>query len=143
MKKSASREQALLKAGINFHGHLGPYLALGIRMGLLAVRALKPSGHHELSATVWTPTSPPKSCLLDGVQISSGCTLGKANIKVREARLTKTKFRKGKRTVTMELTRDVMKILRTLTEHTAQSALSDLALSLLRMSDKQLFVVRE
>lgn len=143
MRKLASRELALLKAGISFHGHLGPYLVLGIRMGLLAVGALKPSGLHELSATVWTATSPPKSCLLDGVQISSGCTLGKANIKVREARLTKTKFRKGKRTVTMELTRDVLRILRTLTEHTAQRALNDLALSLFRMSDKQLFVVRE
>jgi formylmethanofuran dehydrogenase subunit E len=81
--------------------------------------------------------------LLDGIQLSSHCTLGKGNIKVREARSIKAKFRKGKRTIAISLTGEVKKILGTLTEDTPQSALSHLALSFFRMPEQQLFLVTE
>lgn len=65
-----------------FHGHLGPYVVLGYRMGLEAVAALGSDGHFDLSAEVHSPVKPPASCLIDGVQLGSGCTLGKGNINV-------------------------------------------------------------
>lgn len=69
--------------GARFHGHSGPFLALGIRMGLLALRVLGSTGHHGIRAEVETGTGPPLSCLVDGIQVSTGCTVGKGNLLVR------------------------------------------------------------
>jgi formylmethanofuran dehydrogenase subunit E len=67
-----------------FHGHLGPYVVLGYRMGRIALEELDSTGHFDLSVTVHSELSPPRSCLIDGIQLGSGCTLGKRNIEVRE-----------------------------------------------------------
>ena len=66
----------------SFHGHLGPYVVLGYRMGQLALKELHSDGHFGLSAQVYSILAPPQSCLIDGVQLGSGCTLGKRNIQV-------------------------------------------------------------
>jgi hypothetical protein len=66
-----------------FHGHLGPYLVLGYRMGRLALSELDSPGHFGLSVTVHSALEPPRSCLIDGIQLGSGCTLGKRNIDLR------------------------------------------------------------
>ena len=65
-----------------FHGHLGPYVVLGYRMGQIALDALGAGGHFDVSAEVHSVLNPPASCLIDGVQLGSGCTLGKRNIEV-------------------------------------------------------------
>ncbi|WOX56561.1 formylmethanofuran dehydrogenase subunit E family protein [Methanoculleus palmolei] len=62
-----------------FHGHLGPFIVLGYRMGRHALHRLG-SDPFALSATVYCSGTPPESCLVDGVQIGSGCTFGKRNI---------------------------------------------------------------
>lgn len=72
-------DRILLKS---FHGHLGPYVVLGYRMGKLALGELGASGHFDLSAKVYSILTPPCSCLIDGIQLGSGCTLGKRNIEV-------------------------------------------------------------
>jgi len=64
-----------------FHGHLGPYVVLGYRMGLIANDKLGEDPFCK-NAIVYTGNSPPISCLVDGIQLSSGCTLGKGNIEV-------------------------------------------------------------
>lgn len=69
-----------LAAAARFHGHLGPWLALGLKAGLRARRELAASPF-EISARVYCPVKPPHSCFLDGVQFGSGCTLGKRNIR--------------------------------------------------------------
>ena len=66
----------------NFHGHLGPFVVLGYRMGRLALDETGSSGHFGISAEVHSVLEPPRSCLIDGVQLGSGCTLGKGNISV-------------------------------------------------------------
>ncbi len=66
----------------DFHGHLGPFAMLGYRAGLLAVRELGLPTHFGLSAVVHCPPQPPPSCFVDGVQYSTGCTLGKRNIEL-------------------------------------------------------------
>ncbi|MBU0755194.1 MAG: formylmethanofuran dehydrogenase subunit E family protein, partial [Planctomycetes bacterium] len=65
-----------------FHGHLGPYVVLGFRMGALALRKLGAEGHFDVSAEVHSMLQPPCSCIIDGIQLGSGCTLGKRNIQV-------------------------------------------------------------
>jgi inosine-uridine nucleoside N-ribohydrolase len=68
----------------DFHGHLGPYVVLGYRMGMIALERTGSSGHFEISAEVHSILRPPRSCLIDGVQLGSGCTLGKRNITIEE-----------------------------------------------------------
>jgi inosine-uridine nucleoside N-ribohydrolase len=68
------------------HGHLGPYVVLGYRMGRLALKETASSGYFDLEARVRTKPEPPESCLVDGVQLGSGCTLGKGNIHVEESK---------------------------------------------------------
>jgi inosine-uridine nucleoside N-ribohydrolase len=65
-----------------FHGHLGPYVVLGYRMGRLALEATGTDGHFDVSAEVHSYLEPPRSCLIDGVQLGTGCTLGKRNIEL-------------------------------------------------------------
>jgi len=74
-----------------FHGHLGPYAVIGYKMGTIANKKLGKDPFKK-KAEVWTGTKPPISCIIDGIQISSGCTLGKGNITIREKGLAKVKF---------------------------------------------------
>jgi len=64
-----------------FHGHLGPYIVLGYRIGRYACENLS-KNPFSLSARVYCSGTTPESCLADGVQLGSGCTLGKGNIRV-------------------------------------------------------------
>lgn len=64
-----------------FHGHLGPYIVLGYRMGRY-VRQNFCSDPFQMNAVVFCKGVPPQSCLADGIQIGSGCTLGKRNIDI-------------------------------------------------------------
>ena len=66
-----------------FHGHLGVYVTLGLRMGAIGKRRF---GHYKgLTAIVRSQPDPPMRCVLDGVQFSSGCTMGKGNIALEPA----------------------------------------------------------
>ena len=80
-----------LKQIEKFHGHLGPYVVIGYRMGLISNKIL---GENPFSknAIVKTGINPPISCIIDGIQMSSGCTLGKGNIKVNDNNIAKAVF---------------------------------------------------
>lgn len=64
-----------------FHGHLGPFIVLGYRMGRYA-RDHFCDDPFSLKAVVHCSGTPPESCVVDGVQLGSGCTLGKRNIEI-------------------------------------------------------------
>jgi len=95
--------QKLLVRGTEFHGHLGPFLACGLRMGLLALRELNSTGHGDLEAVVETGTTPPLSCLIDGIQVATGCTLGKGNIRAIDRQRARARFSKDDQQIIIEL----------------------------------------
>jgi len=64
-----------------FHGHKGPFLVIGYRVGECAVKKLQPEDEFDLITTVFIPLKTPYSCIIDGLQCSTKCTLGKWNIK--------------------------------------------------------------
>lgn len=97
----------LIDKGVEFHGHLGPFLIAGIRMGLLALRELESEGYRDLIAKVDTGNRPPISCLADGIQISTGCTLGKGNIEIIKKGDPKAEFSKDGRQLTIELKQEI------------------------------------
>lgn len=73
-----------------FHGHYQPYIALGIRMGELAMDLLD-AKRHELKIVSETSTKPTFSCMTDGLQLVTGCTIGNGKLKVlEEAKLAAT-----------------------------------------------------
>ena len=80
-----------LKKIEQFHGHLGPYAIIGYKMGKIANTKLG-SDPFSKKVVVWTGTTPPLSCIIDGIQMSSGCTLGKGNISVRHDGIPKAQF---------------------------------------------------
>jgi len=73
-----------LESAKQFHGHLGPYLALGLRLGRTLIAELKPRPHFGMEVSVRGPMAPPPRCVLDGLQLSSGCTFGKGNLSLAE-----------------------------------------------------------
>jgi len=85
-----------------FHGHLGPYVVVGFRMGSLAVEKIGVRGK-GLRCIVRTGTKPPISCIIDGVQFSSSCTLGKGNIKVEDEGVAEAVFFKNDKKIKIKL----------------------------------------
>lgn len=81
-----------LKQAIDFHGHLGPYLVLGLLMGDYALEKIKAKPHFGLEIKAWGASHKPKSCLIDGLQISTGCTYGKGNIAKYGGKALKVSF---------------------------------------------------
>ena len=72
----------LVEIGIKFHGHKCPAMPLGIRAGLAAMKKLgvERASNKELFCFVETGPSHATMCFVDGVQVATGCTYGKANI---------------------------------------------------------------
>jgi formylmethanofuran dehydrogenase subunit E len=64
-----------------FHGHLGPFLVLGYRIGRYAKNYICSDPFH-LSVEVHCSGNTPQSCIVDGLQLGSGCTYGKRNIDI-------------------------------------------------------------
>ena len=65
-----------------FHGHVGPYAVLGYRIGQRAMSVLGAEKYFGMQVTVTGPKTTPYTCLIDGLQVSTGCTTGKGNIAV-------------------------------------------------------------
>jgi len=82
----------LIDLGVRLHGHSGPFLIAGIRAGLLGLKLLDHPGYFGIRAESEAGTEPPVSCFTDGVQIGSGCTIGKGNLSVIDARLPRVRF---------------------------------------------------
>ena len=97
-----------LQALARFHGHIGPYAVIGYRMGAVALDKLKPKKHSALKCVVKTGIKPPVSCLVDGIQFSSSCTLGKGNISVVDEGKAEAVFECAGKKMTIKL-RDEMR----------------------------------
>jgi inosine-uridine nucleoside N-ribohydrolase/formylmethanofuran dehydrogenase subunit E len=71
-----------------FHGHLGVYSIVGAKMGIKA-RELFGVGPDMLEVTTYAGTKPPYSCLNDGIQVSTGATLGMGTIHLAADSITR------------------------------------------------------
>jgi len=116
-----------------FHGHLGPYLYLGYRMGKLALLKLKARGK-KLHVLVKSGLATPLSCMIDGIQFSTSCTLGKGNISVADEKKAEAVF-KGEHMLTIVLKENVKRSI------DDSKANDELVQSLYDMKDEELFEV--
>ncbi len=119
----------------DFHGHLGPYVVAGHRMGLAAREALQ----GRLYCEVHCGSRPPLSCLIDGIQFSSGCTMGKGNIAVAGESEAKALFReRGGASVSIELRPELRQ---RIDEEMGVRDEEEAAIELSEMSDEELFLI--
>ncbi|OPY32020.1 MAG: FmdE, Molybdenum formylmethanofuran dehydrogenase operon [Methanomassiliicoccales archaeon PtaU1.Bin124] len=123
-----------LEALKQFHGHLGPYVVVGYRMGKLARAEMK----GKLKAVAYSKR-PPVSCLVDGIQFTSGCTLGKGNIEVLDDGIPKAIFRSADLELTLELKDEVRRDVDAQMTHETEEML---ALSIFRASTDSLFTIK-
>jgi formylmethanofuran dehydrogenase subunit E len=65
---------------VRFHGHNGPFLALGFKVGSFAMKRLRPERIKDIVCWVKTVMKTPYTCIVDGIQCSSHCTFGKGNL---------------------------------------------------------------
>ncbi|PIP18903.1 MAG: hypothetical protein COT38_04725 [Candidatus Omnitrophica bacterium CG08_land_8_20_14_0_20_41_16] len=135
------RDRISLKEAIKFHGHLGPYLVLGIRAGELALKKLKCKKYFGLEVEIYGVEEKPKSCLIDGLQLSTGATFGKGNICKIKAKNIKIIARnlKNNKEVTISFRPSLIKDLSSLKNHRDSEAFAQ---KLLRINTKDLFQVK-
>ncbi|MFA5330873.1 MAG: formylmethanofuran dehydrogenase subunit E family protein [Methanoregula sp.] len=117
-----------------FHGHLGPFIVLGYRIGKYAKEQFC-NDPFELSASVYCAGKPPESCIVDGVQLGSGCTLGKRNIGIVESPEIRCVFTTQGKTLTVTPKPET----RMKTSGHSESAVEKFAEELYNWPDDQLF----
>lgn len=89
--KVAVGEKGLQKAivdAVKLHGHLGPFLVIGVRMGGIAKRVLNQDGRgtFRFQVKMKVPLVTPFSCTIDGIQAATHCTLGNQRLVLENAR---------------------------------------------------------
>jgi len=123
-----------------FHGHLGPFVVIGYRMGKVANRLLGKDPFGK-SAIVMTGGKTPMSCVVDGVQLASGCTLGKGNIGIVDHGLVSSLFisKSKEKSVSLELREEILSRIK----ETEKDQLEQLATELFHMSEESLLKISE
>lgn len=138
-KADAPVPYELVKGAVEFHGHLGPFLVLGLKAGLL-VNSLLGKDCFKTKAIVMTDPSPPSSCFVDGVQFVTGCTMGKRNIELRKGRDVSVLFLKKNKRLKLRLKKEILDRIRSIS---SEEASEETSLSLLNRQANELFDVEK
>jgi len=138
--KASEKLPEALKAAKAFHGHLGPMVAIGLRMGRIIVGRLgdQPFSYH---IRCFTGKTPPISCVMDGLQLSTPCTVGNGGIEiVEEGEVRATASDKAGRTIEVRLRSEISELIKAEHDPNHEEALP---LALWEMSEEVLFEVME
>ncbi len=104
IEKYGKDEWTACVLGNEMHRHLGVYAVIGVKMGIRA-REYFGAGIDELQIHSYAGLTPPYSCMNDGLQVSTGATLGHGLIEVNtdSTRLPKADFTYLGQTITISL----------------------------------------
>ena len=132
------KNKEFLQRAVEFHGHLGPYLVLGLRAGLYANQVF---GRDPMNteASIQTKTTPPESCFADGVQLSTGCTFGKGNISLTQGEGLLVTFKKNNQKLILKLKKEIIKEMDSLPSE--EKAWEDLAKDLYQRDIDKIFEI--
>jgi formylmethanofuran dehydrogenase subunit E len=86
---SENSDRALeIRNAEKLHGHLGPFLVIGVRIGSLAKKILNVNAgeNNKLRATARLPLLTPFSCILDGIQATTQCTVGNQKLRTENSK---------------------------------------------------------
>jgi len=139
----ATELEDVLSKAAEFHGHLGPFLTIGVRMGLLAKQTLKTNGFKDLSVTVNTGNKTPLSCVVDGIQVATGCTLGKGNIAVTNLKEISAAFHAKHNAIQVKMKTAIFQNLKEELLHGDPEKMEETARKISSMPDARLFSIEE
>jgi formylmethanofuran dehydrogenase subunit E len=95
---------------ISFHGHNGPFLAIGYRAGRYAMDKLKPEYIKDISCCVNIIGRTPYTCIIDGIQCATFCTTGKSNLSIKHsARDISIVFKNKSKTINLIPRKNIIK----------------------------------
>jgi formylmethanofuran dehydrogenase subunit E len=88
--ETKTREKDLEKAiddAVKLHGHLGPFLVIGVKMGKAAKEILRTrtGGEVKFQVTIKVPQTTPFSCTIDGIQSTTHCTIGNQKLEIEKS----------------------------------------------------------
>jgi len=137
-KEAVEQSEEFLLSAVEFHGHLGPYLVLGLRAGLY-VNQMLGKDPMETEAFIKTKITPPESCFADGVQLSTGCTFGKRNISLEQGEGLQVTFKKNNQKVALKLKEEIIDEMNSLPSE--EKAWEDLARDLYKRDINEIFEI--
>jgi len=136
----------LIEKAAEFHGHLGPFLVIGVRMGNMAKRTLKPNikENKRLQTNVKIPLLTPFSCILDGIQTTTQCTVGNQKLRTENSQKEITaQFELQNSNKTMKVSVN-QKIIEKLKKEMSEGVTNEkLARKIARMPENQLFKIEK
>jgi formylmethanofuran dehydrogenase subunit E len=138
--------KSLVKKAKEFHGHLGPFLTVGVRMGQIGLRELGLTKQPDSSRVLLKVLpSVPYSCVIDGLQISTKCTVGNQRLQLESAEKIEAKFKdlNNGRNVTVSLRSAILAMLKReiIGKNLSEKKLRKLAWVIASMPEKELCVV--
>lgn len=137
-KEKVEQSEELLLRAVEFHGHLGPYLVLGLKAGLFANKVLG-RDPMKTEALIKIKITPPESCFADGVQFSSGCTFGKGNISLIKGKGLQVTFKKNNQKLALKLKKEIIEEINSLPSK--EEAWEDLARDFYQRKIREIFEV--
>ena len=141
---SKKGNELLIKEAAKLHGHMGPFLVIGVRMASLAKRILNlEEESSQLRITLQVPLYTPFSCTIDGIQATTKCTVGNQKLMIkRSAKRIEACFKLDSSKILRISVNE--KILDELTENISEGVASEeLARRVASMDDVQLFATEK
>lgn len=139
--KARELSRVLIERAIEFHGHGGPFMVVGLRMGLLALERLGARGWFDISCRARLRWGPPDSCVVDGIQVSSGCTTGKHNMEVEDAEGIQAEFTREEARLVVSLRTEALERIRDALSSGQESSIRSLMSELAEAPEGDVFEI--
>lgn len=140
MPKRSNKLDSTIEKAHELHGHLGPFLVVGVRIGEYAKKTLK----GEMKAFVRIPMKTPLSCIIDGIQASTQCTVGNRKLLIEESEneiVAHFKAQKSRKSIRIYVKPQLVKELKQ--ELSQGIANEDLARKVARALEDEIFTVEK
>jgi formylmethanofuran dehydrogenase subunit E len=135
-----------IKNAEKLHGHLGPFLVIGVRIGNIAKTILHPNTrrNNTLQATAKIPFLTPFSCVIDGIQATTQCTIGNQKLRIENSQKEITvcfKLQKSDRALKVSVNQEaVEELMRKISEGSSNE---ELAWKIAQEPESQLFTIEK
>jgi len=137
--------ETVLRRAVEFHGHLGPFVVIGARMGLIGVRELGAKRNDgRLRVTAQLKDSVPFSCVIDGIQVATNCTIGNKKLRLRNSSGIAARFKlRNEKQVTIRVHPAIFERLKNkfLSENVSPEEMYKLAQIAASMPEEELFII--
>ena len=146
MHEEEEKLTSAIKNAEKLHGHLGPFLVIGVRMGKTVKRIpnLNAVEHKELEATAKIPLLTPISCIIDGIQTTTHCTVGNQKLKIENSQkeiAVNFKLQNSNRKLKVLVNPKIVeKLMNRISEGASNE---ELAWEIARMPESQLFTIEK